>query len=166
ILNRSQNLFAEMLLKQLGRRFGRAGSWAEGLAVERRFLIDSVRVDSTEFDLLDGSGLASGDLVTPQAFTRILRFIRAHPRYQTFAAGLPQAGGVGSLRSRFVGTPLAGRVRAKDGSIGRVNSLSGFIEAPGGKLVIFSIQANHHTLSSRTMIAAIDTLVLEIGKER
>ena len=49
ILNTSQNWFAEMLLKQLGRQFGRAGSWDEGLAVERRFLIDSVRVDSTEF---------------------------------------------------------------------------------------------------------------------
>ena len=52
ILNRSQNWFAEMLLKQLGRQFGRGGSWTEGLAVERRFLIDSVRVDSTEFSLV------------------------------------------------------------------------------------------------------------------
>jgi serine-type D-Ala-D-Ala carboxypeptidase/endopeptidase (penicillin-binding protein 4) len=104
--------------------------------------------------------------VTPQAFTRILRFIRAHPRYQTFAAGLPQSGSAGSLRTRFLGTPLAGRVRAKDGSIGRVNSLSGFIEAADGKLITFSIQANHHTLPSRTMLAAIDSLVLEIGKER
>ena len=48
ILNRSQNWYAEMVLKQLGRQFGRAGSWPEGLAVERRFLIDSVRIDSTE----------------------------------------------------------------------------------------------------------------------
>ena len=31
ILNTSQNLFAEMLLKQLGKRFGRAGSWVEGI---------------------------------------------------------------------------------------------------------------------------------------
>jgi D-alanyl-D-alanine carboxypeptidase/D-alanyl-D-alanine-endopeptidase (penicillin-binding protein 4) len=164
ILNRSQNLFAEMLLKQLGRRFGRAGSWSEGLAVERRFLIDSVGVDSTEFDLLDGSGLASGDLVTPQAFTRVLRFIRAHPRYATFAAGLPRSGAVGSLKNRFLGSPLAGRVEAKDGSIGRVNSLSGFIDAPDGKLVTFSILANHHTLPGRLMLAAIDSLVLEIGR--
>ena len=32
ILNTSQNWFAEMLLKQLGRQFGQAGSWEEGLA--------------------------------------------------------------------------------------------------------------------------------------
>ncbi len=164
ILNRSQNWFAEMVLKQLGRRFGRAGSWDEGLAVERRFLIDSVRVDSTEFRLVDGSGLASSNLVSPLAFTRILRYIRSHPRAQTFMAGLPQAGGVGSLRSRFVGTPLAGRVRAKDGSISEVNSLSGFIERPDGQVWTFSVQANHHGQSGRTAIAAIDSVVVEMGR--
>ena len=95
ILNTSQNWYAEMLLKQLGRQFGKAGSWEEGIAVERRFLIDSVKVDSTEFSLLDGSGLSSGNLISPLAFTRILRFIRAHPRYPTFAAGLPLSGTAG-----------------------------------------------------------------------
>jgi D-alanyl-D-alanine carboxypeptidase/D-alanyl-D-alanine-endopeptidase (penicillin-binding protein 4) len=164
ILNRSQNWFAEMLLKQLGRQFGRAGSWEEGLAVERRFLIDSVKVDSTEFSLVDGSGLASANLITPVAFTRILRYIRAHPRAETFLAGLPLAGQVGSLRNRFARTPLAGRVRAKDGSIGGVNSLSGFVERPEGKWWTFSVQANHHAQSGRAEIAQIDSVVVEMGR--
>jgi len=164
ILNRSQNWFAEMVLKQLGRQFGRGGSWDEGLAVERRFLIDSVHVDSTEFRLQDGSGLSSGNLVSPLAFTRILRYIRSHPRAQTFLAGLPQSGNVGSLHSRFVGTPLAGRVRAKDGSIGGVNSLSGFIERPDGRVWTFSVQANHHTQPGRTVIQTIDSVVVEMGR--
>ncbi len=166
ILNRSQNWFAEMVLKQLGRRFGRAGSWTEGLAVERRFLIDSVRVDSTEFSLADGSGLSSGNLVTPAAFTRILRFIRGHPRAATFLAGLPQSGQVGSLRTRFVRTPLAGRVRAKDGSIGGVNSLSGFIERPDGRVWTFSVQANHHAQPGRSVIQQIDSVVVEMGRAK
>ena len=164
MLNRSQNWYAEMLLKQLGRLYGGAGSWPAGLAVERRFLIDSVRIDSTEFALEDGSGLASGNLITPLAFTKVLRFIRAHPRAKTFLGGLPRAGDVGSLHSRFLGTPLAGRVQAKDGSIGGVNSLSGFLERPDGRVLTFSIQANHHTLPSRAMIAQIDSLVVEMGR--
>jgi len=164
LLNRSQNLYAEMLLKQLGRLYGGAGSWSAGLAVERRFLIDSVRIDSTEFALQDGSGLAGGNLISPLAFTRLLRFMRSHPRAKTFLAGLPRAGTVGSLHSRFLQTPLAGRVQAKDGSIGGVNSLSGFIERPDGRLLTFSIQANHHTLPSRAMVARIDTLVVDMGR--
>ncbi|HEV7366166.1 MAG TPA: D-alanyl-D-alanine carboxypeptidase/D-alanyl-D-alanine-endopeptidase [Gemmatimonadales bacterium] len=163
ILNTSQNWIAEMLLKQLGKRFGKAGSWTEGLEVERRFLIDSVRVDSTQFSLSDGSGLSSSNLVSPLAFTQLLRYIRRHPRYATFASGLPQSGLTGSLRNRFVGTPLAGRVKAKTGSISRVHSLSGYIEL-GGRTLTFSIVANHHAQSSRMMLATIDSLVLEMAK--
>jgi len=166
ILNTSQNWFAEMLLKQLGRQFGTAGSWEQGLAVERRFLIDSVRVDSTEFSLLDGSGLSSGNLITPLAFTQILRFIRAHPRYATFAAGLPQSGQTGSLRRRFIGTPLERRVRAKPGSIGGVNTLSGYLELANGRALTFSVQANHHTQTTRTILDAIDSAVVEMAKRR
>jgi D-alanyl-D-alanine carboxypeptidase/D-alanyl-D-alanine-endopeptidase (penicillin-binding protein 4) len=164
ILNTSQNLFAETLLKHLGRRFGKAGSWEEGLTVERRFLIDSVKIDSTEISLHDGSGLSSANLVSPNAFTKLLRFIRKHPGYPTFAAGLPLAGGVGSLHTRFVGTRLSGRVRAKTGSITGVNTLSGYIERQDGKTIVFSVQANHHALKSREILAAIDSLVLEMGK--
>jgi D-alanyl-D-alanine carboxypeptidase/D-alanyl-D-alanine-endopeptidase (penicillin-binding protein 4) len=163
ILNTSQNWFAEMLLKQLGKQFGKAGSWPEGLAVERRFLIDSVRVDSTQFSLSDGSGLSSSNLMSPLAFTQLLRFMWRHPRYASFAAGIPQAGVVGSLRNRFLGTPLAGRVRAKTGSISRVQSLSGYIEL-GGRTLMFSVQANHHAEDGRTMLSAIDSVVVEMGR--
>jgi D-alanyl-D-alanine carboxypeptidase/D-alanyl-D-alanine-endopeptidase (penicillin-binding protein 4) len=163
ILNTSQNWFAEMLLKQLGRQFGKAGSWPEGLEVERRFLIDSVRVDSSQFSLSDGSGLSSSNLMSPLAFAQLLRFMRRHPRYATFAAGLPQAGLVGSLRDRFLRTPLAGRVRAKTGSISRVHSLSGYLEL-GGRTLTFSVEANHHAQPSRMMLAMIDSVVVEMGK--
>src|SRR5882724_7780523 len=64
ILNSSQNWFAEMLLKILGRELKGEGSWAAGLDVERGFLTDSVKIDSTAFALEDGSGLAAGNLVT------------------------------------------------------------------------------------------------------
>jgi D-alanyl-D-alanine carboxypeptidase/D-alanyl-D-alanine-endopeptidase (penicillin-binding protein 4) len=166
ILNTSQNWFAEMLLKQLGKQFGKAGSWPEGLAVERRFLIDSVRVDSTQFSLSDGSGLSSSNLVSPLAFTQLLRFIRRHPRFGGFAAGLPVAGLVGSLRTRFLGTPLAGRVRAKTGSIARVQSLSGYIELGPGRALTFSVQANHHAENGRIMLAAIDSIVVDMARGR
>ena len=166
ILNTSQNLFAEMLLKQLGRRFGAGGSWKEGLAVERRFLIDSVKIDSTEFHLSDGSGLSSENLISPQAFTRLLRYIRAHPRFATFAPGLPHAGGTGNLKTRFVGTPLDRRVRGKTGSIAGVNTLSGYIERPDGKPLTFSIEVNHHAQPTRVVLAAIDSVVVEMDRGR
>jgi D-alanyl-D-alanine carboxypeptidase/D-alanyl-D-alanine-endopeptidase (penicillin-binding protein 4) len=166
ILNTSQNWFAEMLLKQLGKRFGKAGSWPEGLEVERRFLIDSIKIDSTQFSLSDGSGLSSSNLISPLAFTQLLRYMRRHPRYATFAAGLPQSGLVGSLRNRFLGTPLAGRVRAKSGSISRVITLTGYIELDRGRTLTFSVQANHHAQPSRALLDVIDSVVVDMGRAK
>jgi D-alanyl-D-alanine carboxypeptidase/D-alanyl-D-alanine-endopeptidase (penicillin-binding protein 4) len=102
--------------------------------------------------------------MSPLAFTQMLRYMRRHPRYATFAAGLPLAGAAGSLKTRFVGTPLTGRVRAKTGSISRVNSLSGFIELDRGRVLTFSVQANHHAQPSRAILAAIDSVVVEMGR--
>lgn len=164
VLNTSQNWFAEMLVKQLGRRLGAAGSWAEGLKVERRFLIDSVGIDSTQFALVDASGLASNNLITPRAFVQLLAWMRRHPTYESFAAGLPQSGAPGSLRRRYLGTALEGRVRAKTGSISRVNTLSGYVERADGQVLVFSVQANHHTLGSSRMIPAIDSVIVELAR--
>ncbi len=166
ILNTSQNWYSEMLLKQLGRQFGRGGSWEEGLKVERRFLIDSVGIDSTQFALSDGSGLAASNLVSPLAFTQLLTFMRKHPRYATFENGLPLSGKRGSLRTRFIGTPLEGRVRAKTGSISRVNTLSGYIEMPDGKTYIFSVMGNHHALPGSKMLSQIDSVVVDLSRAR
>jgi len=164
ILNTSQNWYAEMLLKQLGRQFGGEGSWTRGIEVERRFLIDSVQVDSTQIAMTDGSGLAANNLISPLAFAQVIRFITRHPRAETFTAGLPQAQRVGSLKNRFRGTALEWRVHAKTGSISRVNTITGFIDRPDGRRWTFSIQANHHTQRGRDMLNQLDSLVVEIGK--
>lgn len=162
ILSPSQNWFAEMMLKQLGRRFGSGGSWAEGRTVERRFLIDSVRIDSTEFSLQDASGLAASNFVSPHAFTQLLTWARKHSNFAAIDAALPRSGKPGTLRDRFAGTPAAGAVRAKTGSISGVNALSGYVTRSDGSTVAFSVIANHHTLGSARMIAAIDSVVVEL----
>jgi len=163
ILNTSQNTFAEYLLKTVGRELRGEGSWSAGLDVEQRFLIDSVKLDSTTFALDDGSGLSAGNLVTPAAFVQLLRFMAGHPKAGPFLAAMPRSGGPGSLKSRFIATPLEGRVVAKTGSIHRVNTMSGYIERSGGGRITFSIQANSHAVPTRQMLAQIDSIVVTIG---
>src|SRR5438046_1532593 len=140
--------------------------WIESFAlpVERRFLIDSVGIDSTAFALEDGSGLAAGNLVTPHAFTQLLAYMHRPPKRALFLAALPHSGQPGSLLKRFAGTAVEGRVIAKTGSIDRVNSLSGFIERPSGRTITFSIQANTHAVPYQQMLAQIDSVVVGIGK--
>ena len=164
ILNTSQNWFAEMLLKIVGREVGDTGSWSKGLDVEKRFLIDSVKIDSTAFALEDGSGLAAGNLVTPHAFVRLLSYMYHHGKRGPFLAALPRSGQLGSLLRRFVRTPIEGRVRAKTGSIDRVNTLSGYIEKSDGHVITFSIQVNGHNLPSRQILAQIDSVVVQLAR--
>lgn len=164
VQNTSQNWFAEMLLKQLGRQLAGEGSWRAGREVVRRFLIDSVGIDSTQVRAVDGSGLSAQNLVSPMALAQLLRWMQGHPRFEAFAAGMPRSGQPGSLRTRFTGTPLEGRVVAKTGTITSVNSLSGYIERPGRPPLIFSLMANHHALPSAQMVRQIDSVVVRMGR--
>jgi serine-type D-Ala-D-Ala carboxypeptidase/endopeptidase (penicillin-binding protein 4) len=164
ILNTSQNWFAEMLLKIVGREVGDTGSWAKGLDVEKHFLMDSVKIDSTAFALSDGSGLSAGNLVTPHAFVQLLSYMYRHPRRAPFLTALPRAQQRGSLLRRFARTPLEGRVLAKTGSIFRVNTLSGYIEKADGRVITFSIQANAHDVPTRQMLAQIDSVVVQLAR--
>jgi len=165
ILGPSQNLFAEMLLKQIGRRVAGEGSWRAALAFERRFLIDSVGIDSTQFSLRDGSGLSHTNVASPLTFAKLLLWVRRLPNFAMFETALPVAGKSGTIRTRMTGTPVEGRVKAKTGSIFRVNALSGYVQLPKGGIRIFSIQTNNHDLQGSAMTARIDSLVVEIGKK-
>ncbi len=163
ILETSQNWFAEMLLKTLGRELCGEGSWKAGLDVERRFLIDSLGVDSTMFNLVDGSGLSTWNLVAPRAFVQLLAGIRVHPRAGAFLDALPVGGETGTLQDRFRDR-LRWWVRAKTGSISRVNTLSGYLEQPRGRFWTFSIQLNDHTGTTRDALARIDAIVRTLAR--
>jgi D-alanyl-D-alanine carboxypeptidase/D-alanyl-D-alanine-endopeptidase (penicillin-binding protein 4) len=164
ILNSSQNWFAEMLLKTVGRAVAGEGSWDAGLEVERRFLVDSVGIDSTAFSIQDGSGLSSGNVLSPRALVQLLRYVREHPNNAGFMRGLPRSGERGSLRTRFVDTPLEGRVVAKTGSIYRVSTLAGYIERPDGEVWTFAIMLNQFTARYSDVLSRMDAVLVEIAR--
>ncbi len=158
ILETSNNWYAEMLLKTLGRELTGSGSWDSALALERRWLADSVRLDTTMVHLSDASGLSHHDLVSPRAFVQLLRRMRTHPRFEAFRNALPEGGREGTLRTRFRRSAVIGRVTAKTGSIGNVNTLTGYVEKDG-ELWAFAIQINNHAARSRDATQRIDEIV-------
>jgi D-alanyl-D-alanine carboxypeptidase/D-alanyl-D-alanine-endopeptidase (penicillin-binding protein 4) len=161
VLMNSQNWFAELLVKTLGKEVRGEGSWSAGLAVEREFLTRVVGIDSADFVLRDGSGLSAGNMVTPRALVQLLDYVRRTPRQAIVRRALPVSGAQdGSLRSRL--TDLRGRVAAKTGYIGGADSLSGFITMLDGREVIFCIIANDGRPTA-TMKAGIDDVVRAIA---
>jgi serine-type D-Ala-D-Ala carboxypeptidase/endopeptidase (penicillin-binding protein 4) len=94
----------------------------------------------------------------------VLRYMHASPNNAAFLRALPHAGALGSLHDRFTGTPVAGHVIAKTGSISHVNSLSGYVERRDGRTLTFSIIANNHDAKYRDALNAIDSVVVELGR--
>ncbi|HSM36166.1 MAG TPA: D-alanyl-D-alanine carboxypeptidase/D-alanyl-D-alanine-endopeptidase [Longimicrobiales bacterium] len=158
ILLRSQNWFAEQLLKTLGLEIRSEASWEAGLDVERSFLRDEVGLDTLSFQLRDASGLSAGNLMSPGAMTRLLVHLRGTEAGAVVWDALPVAASAdGSLRARFPDLP--GRVRAKTGHITNVDSLSGYVEADSGRLLAFSVIVNGTPLSSARTREVIDRVV-------
>ena len=158
----SQNLHAELLLRLLGKIYGRDGSFAQGTRVVRQFLLDAGIKDS-DFFLYDGSGLSPDDKLTPRAFTQLLAYAARQPWGAAWRATLPVAGVDGTLVYRFRNTPLKGRMQAKTGTHDEANALSGYLTTVGGKTLVFSILVNARRPGSDAEIQAIDRIAQAIA---
>jgi D-alanyl-D-alanine carboxypeptidase/D-alanyl-D-alanine-endopeptidase (penicillin-binding protein 4) len=138
---RSQNLFAECLLKMIGLRVKGAGSWQAGCQAVGEFLA-GIGLPAQSYRLDDGSGLSRQNRFSARALTQLLLWARRHPHGQSLVDSLPVWGVDGSLRGRLDDPALRGRVRAKTGSLAGVSALSGYAEGQDGRVVVFSMLFN------------------------
>lgn len=140
---RSHNLYAELLLKTLGRVVAGEGSFEAGARVIRDFLTGVVGVMPGEVEIHDGSGLSPQNRATAGALVTTLRFLADSPAlWEPFWNSLPEAGTTGGLRRMFR-TAAAGNLRAKTGTIEHVSALSGYVRTGDGERVAFSILVNN-----------------------
>jgi len=139
---RSQNFYAESLLKALGALRCRGGSWSSGLEAVREFL-DGVGFDRTTYTLADGSGMSRSNRLSPLQVTGLLEHMFFHPHGSQFVQSLPHSGEEGlSWESRLAEPGYRGNVFAKTGSLRGVSTLSGFAKAKSGRIYAFSILCN------------------------
>ena len=162
VLMRSQNWFAELLVKTLGREVRGEGSWEAGLALEREFLVREVGIPAGDFVLRDGSGLSSRNRITARALVTLLEYVRSTPGQRAVLDALPVSGRTGSLERRLEDLP--GRVAAKTGYIRGVDALAGFVTLPDGRELAFAIVSNESREPSARMKAGIDDVVRAIAR--
>jgi D-alanyl-D-alanine carboxypeptidase/D-alanyl-D-alanine-endopeptidase (penicillin-binding protein 4) len=159
----SQNLHAELLLHDLGKRmFCGDGSTVGGARVVRAFL-EEAGVDKDDFIFFDGSGLSGHDLVTPRATARLLQYASTQPWFADWKKSLPVGGEDGSLAERFGKAPLKDHVFAKTGTLGEARALSGYLEGASGKTVIFSIMVGNHMPQTTKDRDTMDKIVAAIA---
>jgi D-alanyl-D-alanine carboxypeptidase/D-alanyl-D-alanine-endopeptidase (penicillin-binding protein 4) len=161
----SQNQIAEMLYKTLGLERTGVGTADSG----RRVVETQLRawgVPATAAAVRDGSGLSRHDYVTPEALARVLSAIRADTAFRVFYDALPIAGVDGTIASRMRGTPAAGNVHAKTGTIDKARSLSGYVTSADGEMLVFSFLANNFTVPNRSVERVQDAICVRLATMR
>jgi D-alanyl-D-alanine carboxypeptidase/D-alanyl-D-alanine-endopeptidase (penicillin-binding protein 4) len=144
----SNNLIAETLLKELGTTVAMPGTSAAGLTVVRQTAA-GLGLDLAALRPFDGSGLSRMDLVSAENLCRLLAAMAAQADRAAFIASLPVAAVDGTLRSRMAGTPAAGNLRAKTGTLSHVSALSGYVTTADGERLAFALLTNNDPGSSR-----------------
>lgn len=136
----SQNLHAELLLRRVGHQQG-TGSVADGLAAVQGMLTNA-GVPRSAYDFSDGSGMSTYNRVAPRGVVTFLRWATRQPWGAAWRATLPVGGVDGTLGRRFAGTPLAGKLFAKTGSLNATAALAGYLVAASGRTLTFAAYAN------------------------
>jgi len=158
----SQNLHAELVLREVGRVCRNQGSREAGLEELGAFLAEA-GIPRTEYRFLDGSGLSRQNLVTPAAVVRLLSYMRRSPHREAWIALLPIGAEDGTLSGRFSGAPRAARIRAKTGTLARASALAGYAESSQGALA-FAVFANNYLAPASEMRSLIDKIVLVLAE--
>lgn len=160
---RSQNFFAESLIKLLGAERCGAGSWEAGQRVMAEFL-DEIGIPPGTYSQADGSGMSRNNRFSPAQIIRLLGAMYHHRWGPEYLRTLPYSGEVG-LRwaRRLASPPYRGNVLAKTGALRAVSSLSGYAKARSGTLYAFSILMNGggggdaaHAAQDRIVRAVVD----------
>ena len=156
-MKNSNNMMGESLVKGLGRREDRPGSWPTGLEAMRDVL-GSLGIDLSQTTLADGSGLSRDNRVSARTLVSVLQAAdRAFTWSPEFFASLPLAGQDGTLKKRAGASQ--DQARAKTGLLTGVTGLTGLAQRADGQEVFFSVLANDYRLDAGSAMGQIDAFL-------
>jgi D-alanyl-D-alanine carboxypeptidase/D-alanyl-D-alanine-endopeptidase (penicillin-binding protein 4) len=163
INKKSQNTYAEQVVKMIGAETKHEGSWSAGTSAVTEWLTEKVGVPAAEFHQADGSGMSRENRASATAFIRLLRYMWNSPWREDFVSSLPYSGDPDSkFGHRLRSAPYARQVYAKTGYIVGVVGLSGYVHAQSGKIYAFSFVFNNYHVGVYAVYTLQDTMLKEI----
>src|SRR5438067_5421349 len=165
INKKSQNHYAEELVKIIGAEKKSAGTWPDGTGAVTEWLTGKLDVPSNEFHQADGSGMSRENRASANAFIHLLRYMWKSPYREDFVSSLPYSGDPDAkFGHRLRGAPFARQVYAKTGYIVGVVGLSGYVHGASGKVYAFSFVFNGYHVGVYAVYQLQDTMLKEIIK--
>lgn len=163
LMKKSQNLYAETMVRILGFNEFELGSFDNGKKVVENVL-ENFAIEPGSHSYKDGSGLSRYNYISPNQIVKILKGMKKSKYWDVWYDTLPIAGVDGTLKWRMRNTKAEENVRAKTGTISNVRGLSGYVTTAGGEEIVFSFLINGHLKSSRDTELITDK-VLELISE-
>lgn len=157
----SQNLYAELMLREVG-RFSRHQGTREAGIEEMDALMREIHADKDDWRLEDGSGLSRNAMVTPRAFTRLLTVLNAGKYRDAWLSLLPVGGEDGTLSRRLCCMAGGNGIRAKTGSLSRALALSGYADSKTRGRLAFSIIVNDFSAPPHDVRVWIDKIAMSL----
>lgn len=159
---KSQNFFAEQLLRTVPAVLQKTGNADTALAMEKEFL-DRIGLNVKKMVIADGSGYARTNQISPVNLVDVLKYIRLHKYWKTFYESLPVAGVDGTISYRMKGTAAEGNVRAKTGFLDNVRTISGFLRTADNEELVFSIMCNNFTVNKLDVEKVQDDILARLA---
>lgn len=159
MMHRSDNFFAEQTLLMVSRQ--RLGTMNDKLIIDTLLKSDLKDLPQKP-KWVDGCGLSRYNLATPQSFVYILNKMKDEFGWERMKEILP-TGGEGTLRSYF--KKDSGYIYAKTGTLSNHCALSGYLITRKGKLLIFSILANHYQTGATPIRQATERFLEALREE-
>ena len=157
----SHNLYAEMVLREVGRVVNGSATRQAGLSEVYKLIWESgTRTECCYFQ--DGSGLSRQTLISPQSSARLLQYMYRSKYRDLWWSLLPIGGVDGTLRRHFENQPQGKRLRAKSGSFAHVATMSGYVESTTWGLVAFSFLINNYNAETAEATLMLDKLGLAL----
>lgn len=140
MMKRSDNFYAESLFYHLAAQS--AHPYADRKQAVKKFerFFSSLGLQSSDYQVADGSGLSLYNYLTPELLVCALRYAYLNEEiYNHLLPSLPVMGRDGTLRRRCIGTSAQGNVRAKTGTVEGITSLAGYALAANGHQLCFAV---------------------------
>jgi D-alanyl-D-alanine carboxypeptidase/D-alanyl-D-alanine-endopeptidase (penicillin-binding protein 4) len=153
----SENLHAELILREVGRVTRGEGSTEAGLA-EMNAYLTAADAQPGDWRFEDGSGLSRNTLVTPRLLTHILARLAQSADRDVWISFWPAGGEDGTLSRRLCCVSGGRGVRAKTGTLSRALSLSGYADSATHGQLAFSILVNDFAAPPSEVIEWIDKI--------
>jgi D-alanyl-D-alanine carboxypeptidase/D-alanyl-D-alanine-endopeptidase (penicillin-binding protein 4) len=165
MLQESDNVIAECMARQVALAEHQPASFL-GAAHAVRMVLQRLGTDPGG-GMVDGSGLAAKDRLSPAGLVGVLRLAAGstRPTLHSELAAMPIAGWSGTLADRYLSGASrvgAGVIRAKTGTLTGVSTLAGVVHDKSGRLLAFAFLTNG-VPSTYDADRALDTLAATLA---